>query len=150
MCWPSKSARFVNELFHPLRVWGDTASLIHYDVMKWKYCPRYRPFVRGNHRSPVKYSHKGQWRRALMLMCAWENGWANSRDAGDWRRHCTHRDVTLMKIGRKRVWQFSVSTKPADELIPIVRISQWHIMSIMASKIIGASTVCSIVRSCQK
>ena len=41
---------------------------------------------------------KGQWRRALMssLICAWTNGWVNSREAGDLRRHRTHHDVTLM------------------------------------------------------
>ena len=28
----------------------------HDDVIKWKYCPRYWPFVRGIHRSPVTRS----------------------------------------------------------------------------------------------
>ena len=46
------------------------------------------PFVMGIHRSPVDSPHKGQWRGALMLsmICAWTNGWANNRDAGDLRR----------------------------------------------------------------
>ena len=41
----------------------------HYDVIKWKLFPRYWPFVRGIHRSPVNSPHKGQvmW----MLMCLW-------------------------------------------------------------------------------
>ena len=30
------------------------------------------------------------------LMCAWTNGWANSPDAGDLRRHGAHCDVTVM------------------------------------------------------
>ena len=30
------------------------------------------------------------------LMCAWTNGWANSRDSGDLRRHVTQYDVTVM------------------------------------------------------
>ena len=30
------------------------------DVIKWKYFPRYWPFVRGIHRSPVTSPHKGQ------------------------------------------------------------------------------------------
>ena len=30
------------------------------DVIKWKYFPRYWPFVRGIHRSPVNSPHKGQ------------------------------------------------------------------------------------------
>ena len=31
----------------------DTQIWIHDDVIKWKYFPRYWPFVRGIHRSPV-------------------------------------------------------------------------------------------------
>ena len=70
----------------------------HDDIIKWKYFPRYRPFVRGIHRSPVNFPHKGQWRGALMfsLICAWINGWVNKREAGDWRRHRAHYDVTVM------------------------------------------------------
>ena len=30
------------------------------DVIKWKHIPRYWPFVRGIHRSPVNSPHKGQ------------------------------------------------------------------------------------------
>ena len=40
----------------------------HHDVIKWKHFPRYWPFVRGIHRSPVDCPHKGQWRRALMFL----------------------------------------------------------------------------------
>ena len=34
---------------------------------KWKHFPRYLPFMRGIHRSPVNSSHKGQWRGALIF-----------------------------------------------------------------------------------
>ena len=53
----------------------------HEDVIKWKHFPRYWPFVRGIHRSPVNSPHKGQWRGALMftLICARINGWVNNR-----------------------------------------------------------------------
>ena len=70
---------------------------MHGDVIKWKHFPRYWPFVRGIHRSPVNSPHKGQWRGALMfsLICAWMNGWVNNRKAGDLRRHCAHYDVTV-------------------------------------------------------
>ena len=69
---------------------------INDDVIKWKYLPRYWPFVRGIHRWPVNSSQKGQWLGALMfsLICAWTNGWINNRDAGDMRRHRPHYDVT--------------------------------------------------------
>ena len=39
----------------------------HDDVIIWKHFPRYWPFVRGIHRSPVNSPHKGQWRGALMF-----------------------------------------------------------------------------------
>ena len=60
--------------------------------------PRYWPFVRGIHRSPVNFPPKGQWRGALMLslICTWTNGWVNNRNAGDLRRNCTHYDVLVM------------------------------------------------------
>ena len=70
----------------------------HDDVIKWKYFPRYRPFVRGIRRSPVDSHQKGQWCGALKfsLICAWTNGWANNRDAGDLRGQRAHFDVTLL------------------------------------------------------
>ena len=49
---------------------------IYHDVIKWKHFPRFWPFVRGIHGSPVNSPHKGQWRGALMfsLNSAWING----------------------------------------------------------------------------
>ena len=72
--------------------------LFHDDIIKWKHFPRYWPFVRGIHRSPVNSPHKGQWRGALMfsLICVWINGWVNNGDAGDLRRHRAHYDVIVM------------------------------------------------------
>ena len=71
---------------------------MHDDVIKWKHFPRYWPFVRGIHRSPVNSPHKGWWRGALMfsLICAWTSGWINDRDAGDLKRHRAHYDVIVM------------------------------------------------------
>ena len=68
------------------------------DVIKWKHFPRYWPFVRGIHRSPVNSPHKGQWHGALMfsLICACINGWVNNRKAGDLRRYSTHYDVIVV------------------------------------------------------
>ena len=70
----------------------------HDDVIKWKHFPRYWPFVRGIHRSPVNSSLKGQWRGALMfsLICARINGWVNNGEAGDLRRYRVHCDVMTM------------------------------------------------------
>ena len=72
----------------------------HDDVIKWKHFPRYWPFVRAIHRSPVNSPHKGQWRETSMipLMCAWIIGWVNNGEAGDFRRHRTHYGVTVMNL----------------------------------------------------
>ena len=71
----------------------------HDDVIKWKHFPRYWPFVRGIHRSPVNSPHNAQWRGALMfsLISARVNGWVSNREAGDLRRHRTHYDVIVMR-----------------------------------------------------
>ena len=70
----------------------------HDDVIKWIHYPRYWPFVRGIHRSPVNSPHKGQWRGALMFssICVWINGLVNNREAGDLRRYRANYDVTVM------------------------------------------------------
>ena len=85
-------------LEYTMSILDKTNALHHDDVIKWKHFPRYWPFVRGIHRSPVNSPHKAQWRGALMLslICAWINDWVNAREAGDLRRHCTHYDVIVM------------------------------------------------------
>ena len=85
--------------------------IFHYDVIKWKHFPRYWPFVRGIHRSPVNSPHKGQWRGALMfsLICARINSWVNNGEAGDLRRQRGHYDVIVMSSfisGLLKVWRF--------------------------------------------
>ena len=72
--------------------------LIHVDVIKLKHYPRYWPYVRGIHRSPVNSPHKGHWRGALMFLwfAPWINGWVNNREAGDLRRHRAHYDVIVI------------------------------------------------------
>ena len=74
--------------------------MLHDDVIKWKHLPRYWPFVRGIHRSPVNSPHKGQLRGALMftLICARINGWVNNGEAGDLRRNRAHYDVIVMML----------------------------------------------------
>ena len=75
----------------------------HYLNRWWRHqmehFPRYWPFVRGIHRSPVNSPHKSQWRGALMfsLSCVWINGWENNREAGDLRRYRAHYGVTVMR-----------------------------------------------------
>ena len=71
---------------------------MHDDVIKWKHFPRYWPFVRGIHRSPVNSPHKDQWRGALIFSLIWDwiIDWVNNREAGDLRRHRPHYNVTVM------------------------------------------------------
>ena len=78
--------------------WAFVIDSLHDDVIKCKHFPRYWPFMRGIHRSPVNSPHKGQWRGALMfsLICAWTNSWENNGDAGDLRRYRAHYDVIVM------------------------------------------------------
>ena len=82
---------------HSCAIWAAWRLESHDDVIKWKRFPRYGPFVEGIHRSLV-HSYKGQWRVCLILslICAWTNGWANSRGAGDLRHHRYHYDVNVM------------------------------------------------------
>ena len=94
-------SKSVHSIQFNLTVWGpghsrETRST-HDDITKWRHFPRYWPFVRGIHRSPVNSPHKGQWRGASMLslICVWING-VNNREAGDLRRYRAHYDVTVM------------------------------------------------------
>ena len=72
-----------------------------------KKIPRYWPFVRGIHRSPVNSPHKGQWCGAPMfsLICAWISAWINNREAGDLRRHGTHYYVIVNWLSTPQTWR---------------------------------------------
>ena len=41
----------------------------------------------------------------VFFICAWINGWVNSREAGDLRRHGAHYDITVMRL----TWQLLLS-----------------------------------------
>ena len=75
------------------------ASSHHDDVIKWKHCPLYWVFARGIHRPTVdsftKASDAEFW---CFLWSAPEETvqWANTPDAGDFRRHRAHYGVTAM------------------------------------------------------
>ena len=71
----------------------------HDDVIKWKYFPRYWPFLvesTGHRWIPLT----GQWRGALIfsLICAW----TNNDEAGNLRRHGAHYDVTVTGVSNHR------------------------------------------------
>ena len=81
-------------------------SSVHDDVIKWRIFPRYWPYVRGIHRSPMNSPRKGQWRGALVfsLICAWINARANNREAGDLRRHHAHYGVIVTIYVLGAIW----------------------------------------------
>ena len=105
----------------------------HDDVIKWKHFPRYWPFVRGIHRSPVNSPHKGQWGGALMfsLIYAWINAWVNNREAGDLRRYRAHYDVTVMHHTLDLAWGDSQVIGEAETNWPPIyrRYFQMHVFT---------------------
>ena len=62
--WHISNMRVIPYPVHAIHVMRQT---ITWDVIKLKHCPRYWPFVRGIHRSPVNSPHKCQWRGGLMF-----------------------------------------------------------------------------------
>ena len=109
---------------------------MHDDVIEWKHFPRYWPFVRGIHRSPVNSPHKGQWRGALTfsLVCAWINAWVNSRALGDFRCHRTHYEVIIMfmyHISRNAIARYSVDCNP-----PYMPMTWWALEGVLFASIL--------------
>ena len=88
--------------------------IIHDDIIKWKHFPRQFTICAGNSPLRVNSPHKGQWRRALVfsLICVWINGWVNTREAGDLRRHRAHYDVIVMRICHS-----TMKTEPVGRLV---------------------------------
>ena len=103
--------RWVNNW--PSALWGLNKMAVmlqmtfctHDDVIKWKHFPRYWPFVRGIHRSPVnsptKASDTELW--CFLSFVPWINAWVNSCEAGDLRHHFPYYDVIVMKFS-SRYW----------------------------------------------
>ena len=93
----------------------------HDDFIKWKHFPRYWPFVRKIHLSPVNSPHKGQWRGALMfsLICVRINGWVNNGKIGDLRRYRANYVVFVM-ISIKISLKF-LSMCPINNILGVVR-----------------------------
>ena len=72
-------------------------NITHDDVIKWKHFRRYcplNPAVTGGFPSQRPVTRSFDFDLDLCL----NNGWANSYDAGDLRRHRAHNDVTVMVL----------------------------------------------------
>ena len=98
----------------------------HDDVIKWKHFPRYWPFVRGIHRSPVNSPRKGQRRGAFIfnfdlclnkrlskhLRCWWLETpscslWRHCNATSSWRHTLGHITTSLW-ISHNDIWIFSL------------------------------------------
>ena len=112
---------YETDSFRVDRVIGSGLPWTHDDVIKWKHFPRYWPFVRGIHRSPVNSPHKGQWRGALMftLIYVWINGCVSNRAAGDLRRYCAHYGVTVMPSSSSSIYSIVLGPRPLCYVISI-------------------------------
>ena len=100
----SSLALLLFQCFH----YNAIVPVIHDNVIKWKHFPRYWPFARGIHRSPVDSPHKWQWHGALMssLIRALTDCSANNLGAGDLRRQHAHYNFTVMQFMIKfRIWR---------------------------------------------
>ena len=123
------SPNYLDDHCFDLFPYGVQASImigsVDHDYVKWKYFPRYWPFVRGIHRSPLTSPHKGQWRGALMFssICAWINGWVSNREAGELRRHYAIHVVT-------EIWWGASSVSWTNYYLLTVRIEVMQIEEI--------------------
>ena len=79
-------------------------SANHDDVIKWKHFPRYWPFVRGIHRGQMPVTRSFD----VFLIYARINGWVNTGEAGDLRRHHTYYDVIVMYVKRHTAYRLTI------------------------------------------
>ena len=98
------------------------------DVIKWKHFPRFWPFLRWIHRSPVNSPQEGHRRGALMfsLICAWMNDWVNNREAGDLRhQRAAHYGAIVMFP------KFHIFSWKKTSLLKLSICFHWHISVLL-------------------
>ena len=124
----------------------------HNDFIKWEHVPRYRPFVRGSHRSPVISPHKGKWRGVFMfsLICVWTNNWVNNREAGALRCHRAHYDATVMHncsdqglVGSQNIreWVYCITLKIFGQKIGLNLLWTIWISHVIAGRLLECVAV---------
>ena len=118
----SRTLWTVNVYIHSIQMTMSGHTWIYHDyVIKGKHFRR--------NRSPVNSPHKDQWCGALMfsLICTRTNGWVNTREAGDLRRHCTLYDVTAMiskPFGKQNLLCGNILTTSTNYQIITINITQ--------------------------
>ena len=138
--WPRPNC----QLSRKLRIYQ-----MHNVIIKWKYFPRYWPFVRGIRRSPLNSPHKDQWRGALVfsLIRAWTNGLVNNGDVGDLKHHRAHYDIIVMVFSFP-LWIFGDNPWLIKcHLIAVGPLPQQHTLSYMyyTSNFIWTRFCCAVV-----
>ena len=113
---------------------GSYGLLYHDDVTKWKHFPRYWPFVRGIHQSPVNSPHKDQWRGTLMfsLICTSTYCWANHRDVAELWRHGPHYDVIVMPHAICSFWLPQNLSQANTNVLQFFAMISWNPDDFMA------------------
>ena len=100
--------------------WNDTS---HDDIMKWKYFPHYRPFVRGIHQSLVDSLYKGpaMWNFWFFFMSAQTSCSTNIHPTNylRWWRSC---DISVMNS-----WNNTLQRKKDEVLCfrPLLYLLKW-------------------------
>ena len=106
-CTDQRTSSWVFRTFSQIQIskyWQDLHGVIssllsvlivahHDDIIRWKHFPRYRSLcgeITGH-----RWISRTTASNAELFICAWTNGCANNRDAGDLRHHCAHYDVTV-------------------------------------------------------
>ena len=132
----------------------------HDDVIKWKYFPRYWPFVREftGHRWNPRTKASDAELGCFLWSAPWINGWINNRKSGDLRRHRGHYDVNVMSEGinpNSAKWKLSPAVNLTN--VDLVTPSSDHYstrghyndvtMIAIAPQISGIATVCSSICS---
>ena len=86
---------------------------VHDDAIKWKHFPRYWPFVKGIHWSPVNSPYKGHWRGTLMFF------------------FYLHLNKRLSKLSRRR-W-FETPSRPLGRHCNVLYGTKLHFENVVVS-----------------
>ena len=104
-------------------------GVVTWYVIKWKHFPRYWPFVRGIHRSPVNSPHKGQWRGTFFFDLQL-NKWLGKQSWGWW-----------LETLSCPLWRHCNGLSRVSSITTTIRVS-----SNYASPVYAVATICHQVR----
>ena len=105
---------------------SNAVSSGHDHVIKWKHLPRYWPFVRGIHRSPVNSPHKWPVTRSFDVFFDLRLYKRLSKHSWGWflRRYHAHDDVTVMQCVNLFDWNLEWCLPGWGGWVPICNMRQ--------------------------